>query len=336
MRKATHELQWLEIKNSRTLLTEEENVAYQRLKKGQAGEKEFDQWMELILKQKLSFLDDKLIEYLHQIVQIDKLLLAGATLYVLDMKKYSGHYSCKNNVWYKNDERLVKNILEQLRQAVRLIQNILRRHHIDIEVKGVLVFMDPDSSIEICDPIDEIVLNYGQISSWLKSLPQVSKPVDWQNAICAHEIKAFRTRRHFDRENMDQLQKGICCSVCGGFAVTEKKNIVACTCGHIEAKLEAYLRTVCECGTLFHDQYLTKKLLLTFFGERVNARYLEYILKRYFVIHKRASRATDYYNKGILYEYWFENQKEELSRSQKRIHWKNASQNTNTRKGQPD
>ena len=45
-----------------------------------------------------------------------------------------------------------------------------------------------------------------------------------------------------------------------------------------------------------------------FFGDNVNQHYLSYILDKYFPIEKNAGYMSTRKNKGILFEYWFENE----------------------------
>ncbi|MEL5940141.1 nuclease-related domain-containing protein, partial [Tetragenococcus halophilus] len=88
MRKESHELQWLETVSQRKQLTEEQRRALQRSQKGFLGEQQMDQLAEMFLSGKVLVIDDITLRYQNTVVQIDKLLIIGNTIYVIDVKFY--------------------------------------------------------------------------------------------------------------------------------------------------------------------------------------------------------------------------------------------------------
>ncbi|MDN6641107.1 MAG: NERD domain-containing protein [Tetragenococcus sp.] len=299
MRKKSHDLQWLGIFGQRHLLTEEERETYQKLQRAYYGEAMMDKLVANFLANDPQCIDDITLKYKNSVVQIDKLLIVGQIAYIIDMKYYRGHYVFKNNTWYIGEKILDNNIFEQLRRAMRILQNLFNDNQIRLNVQGVLAFMNPNSTIDVVDNIDETVLTMDEIPKWLLKLPNngtvESMNQNWKSTLRQYEIEPYRTKRTFDIEKIDQLQQGICCPNCHQYQMVESKYIVNCTCGYSEAKEIAYTRTICEYGVLFHNHNLTVPQLRKFFGKNLNERYLTYVLQRNFVLQKKAHNKAGYY-----------------------------------------
>lgn len=308
-RKMSHELQQLHILNQRLPLADEK-FHYRNLYHGYLGEIYLDQLVETF-GEKFECLDDITLTFKKTTVQIDKILIANNTVLLLDMKYYQGHYIFQNNNWYKNEKILLNDIFDQLRKARRVLQNIFDQHHLPLKVEGVLAFMNPRATIEIMDNTAEKVLFYPDIPNWLYELNTLaSKPTvkNWQEVLQRYCVPAFKSPKNIPVENIKNFKKGICCRSCHSFDTTEKKHFIVCACGHREPKETACTRTICEFGVLFHDHDLKRKPLQFFFGNAINPYYLAFILRKHFPVAKRAGHMSTRENKGMLFEYWFEDE----------------------------
>lgn len=326
MRKKPHGLQWLETVGQRKQLSEKERWDLQRLQKGVLGEKQMDKMAETFLSGKITAIDDITLQYQSSIVQIDKILLIGSIVYIIDMKFYQGDYTLQDGSWQRNGKKLPTNILEQLRRAVRIIENILKEQGIQLQVKGVLAFLDPESNIQIKDDIAETILTFNKIPLWLTKLNQQSSDErypHWKSILFQYQINDFRTKYKLTHAEAEQLQKGICCPRCHRFEIRQNKHTVICSCGYEEAKETAYTRTVCEYGVIFYDKDFSLKELKKFFGKDLQEHYLKYILKKHFVaIQSTTKKRFGHENKGILFDYWFEDELDDFKQLEKRKTWK--------------
>lgn len=328
MRRKPHQLQWLETMSQRTKLDTAQLSELQKLQRGFKGEQDMDQLIKSILANDADCLDDITLNYQNSDVQIDKILVVGAPLNLIDMKFYRGHYTFKNNKWYLGEKILTNNNFEQLRRAARIIQNILNDHHINLKVRGILAFMNPNSSLTIKDTIDEIVLNFNDIPAWLVQLRQCisQKPLkDWKAAIKNYEISPYKTKQLFPQKKIKTLKTGICCNHCHQFEINENKHTVSCSCGNVEAKEIAFSRTICEYGIIFHEHNLKRSQLRKFFGQDLNQRYLDYILEKHFQQLGEHHKRSGYINKGILFDYWFVEEKKYFDQLEARRKWKKAN-----------
>lgn len=314
--------QWLETIQYRRKLEQGEKRELIQLEKGFKGEVTMDAKVEKFLEKDFVVIDDLTLEYQGVVVQIDKIIIAGNTIYILDMKNYYGGYCLRGNNWYHEGEILTHNILEQLRRAVRLVSKLLKANHIYLEVKGVLAFIAPEGQVTVEDTIPEIVLSYADINLWLNQLNQekfYSSHRKIEKVFRQYEIEAYPCRY---RTQLAELRPGICCPHCHHFHMTETEFTMDCSCGHIEVKAKAYLRTVCEYGVLFPEKNLYRKDLLKFFGEGANLQYLNKILLKYFTpIQISPKRSLGHINKGTSFEYWFKDQTEHWKNLEKRKTW---------------
>ncbi len=88
IRRKPHQLQWLETMSQRTKLDTSQLSELQKLQRGFTGEQDMDRLIETILGKNVDCLEDLILEYQNSVVQIDKLLVLGSTLYLIDMKFY--------------------------------------------------------------------------------------------------------------------------------------------------------------------------------------------------------------------------------------------------------
>lgn len=322
MRKKSKKQQWLEVMQYRRELTVIERKDLVRLTKGFAGERRMDQLVAEFLGGKVVVLDDLTIEYQGTLVQIDKIIITATTIFVIDMKNYSGKYIFRDNNWYCGNQLLTSNILEQLRRAVRAIVGILRDHRIYLQVTGVLAFVGLEATVSVESPITEIVLQYGDIARWLYQLNQNQS--FWEYPNCEEVIRNYQVESYpcEFKADLAELKPGICCPKCHQMNMVEHWYKLSCSCGHLEAKKIGYLRTVSEYGVIFHDKDIRRKDLRIFFGPQVNDRYLKRLLAEYFHLNKKKSKASGYLNRGISFEYLFEDKKEEFERMKLRVNWK--------------
>lgn len=322
MRQKSKKNQWLETIQHRRKLSKEEKEELIRLEKGFDGESEMDRQVNKFLAEDILILDDITLEYHGSLVQIDKIIIVGNILYLIDMKNYQGNYRLENNNWYYEGKILPYNILEQLRRAVRVVIGILQDHGVLLEVKGVLAFTNRNSCITIKDSISEIVLQHADIDLWLSRLNQQSH----QSCYACKTILRQYTVEPYPcdkRTHLNELQPGICCPNCHGFSMTESEYVMTCSCHFVEVKEKSYARTICEYGVLFPDKDLRWKDLLLFFGSKVNTRYLKKILEIYFTpIRISKKRNLGHINKGVIFDYWFADLIDHFEQMKNRKHWK--------------
>jgi len=226
MRQKSHHLQYLEALYFRNGLTLEEEKEYQKLLQGYQGEVQLDKLCQFFSISKEQMMDDITLSLFKNVTQIDKIIVSRNVLYLIDVKNYQGNYRYEHQRWTLDGNILSNNIFEQLRRAVRIVQQILNQSGIKLLVKGVLVFMNPNSKIEVIDSIDEIVLDVTQIPQWLMSLQLHTNSISWKDLLKKYQIPNYRTTLTSSSELFNKLTKGIRCINCGSFAVKKNTDLV--------------------------------------------------------------------------------------------------------------
>src|SRR5699024_10725364 len=127
--------------DSRREMSSDELERYRRLEKGFFGEKMLLDQLNSIDRSKVLSLFDFLFEIENQEVQIDCLLLTYETIFLLEVKNYSGDYYFKNNkIYHLNTNREINNPITQLECTEFLFKKLLQDMCINF-------------SISICDSI---------------------------------------------------------------------------------------------------------------------------------------------------------------------------------------
>ncbi|GBG94523.1 hypothetical protein LFYK43_09820 [Ligilactobacillus salitolerans] len=326
MRQKNLELQFLETLCRRTQLdTKEENQLY-RLQQGFTGECQVDQLIKRLPKHPF-VLDDLNIQFGQKVTQIDKLVLVGQTLYLLDVKDYQGKYTYQAGSWYHDGKILTGNILSQIDRARDILARILLDNNLSLTIEPVIIFVNPAVQLEIDDPASHTIKRLGEFADWFEQRTTAHRdPAVEQRLVVVlskYQIPAVAPKADFSQQTHRSLHPGICCPHCHNFALVQKRYSLYCPrCRSFEPKEQAYVRTICEYGVLYFKQDLRRKELFAFFGEEYNRRYIEVCLKKFFKSSGFHGRSSYYINEGQEFRYLFANQMTYFKSLQKRISWR--------------
>lgn len=334
MRKKSPELQYLETLTTRVELSHKEEQQLESDRKGFSGELTIDRLTQEIVPEQSLMLDDLNLQADGQRVQLDKLIQIGNKLYLIDMKDYHGQYSFRGRTWYHNGKPLTHSIFGQIERAHDILARIFAEHHLTIAIVKVIVFTDPSAVIEIEDQSGIIVKYLWEYCDWLQKLcravqgTSLRQPrIPWQKVLQKYFVAPYRPETDFAQDSR-QLWQGIICPRCGNFWWQQEHYALQCkTCGYREAKETAYVRTICDYGTLYFRHNLQVSRLVEFFGEGYSKRYLKMMLQKYFIPLKYKSKKFAYHNFGVIFEYSFKDQEQYFDHLKKRATWKYLPQN---------
>lgn len=326
MRMKPKKLNWLEILQQRGTLTSTERQEYQRLKAGDEGERHFDQMILQNAPKIKTCWDDVNLEYCGRVTQMDKVVLHGSTLELLDFKNYQGNYEYENGRLYCNQKILPYNFFDQIDRAQQVYERWAGDYRLPIQVKSTLVFVHPAGRFKWQSPPPLPVVQYPEIPWWLSELnEQYRYPAAYdlcQKALLHHQLASFPNSEICSDQRYARLKKGFHCAACGSFAVKFSRFSLKCRCGHEEAKETAYKRTICEYGVIMQHKSLRRKELLEFLGPMANEGYLKKTLYKHFKVESGKKKGVCYVNKGVPFEEWFAGTESELNKAAQRISWK--------------
>lgn len=331
MRKKSLELQYLETLAQRTKLSFAEQQQLVADQKGFQGESAVDYLTQAILPTQTEMMDDVNLCVDGKRVQIDKLIQVGRKLYLIDMKNYHGRYSFRNRTWYHNGKPLTHSIFSQIERAHDILARIFAEHHLVIEVVKVIVFTNPTAVIEVDDHAGIIVKYLWEYCDWLQKLchEEEAANLSWKKVLQNYCVAPYRPVEDFSVDSR-KIWQGICCPKCGNFWWQQERFALQCKiCGYREAKETAYVRTICDYGTLYFRQNLRLSEVTQFFGNGYNRRYLAYTLKKHFIPLNFKGKQFAYRNPGETFEFSFKNQQRNFKQLEQRVNWKCSPRNNN-------
>ncbi|WP_313800185.1 nuclease-related domain-containing protein [Cytobacillus sp.] len=259
------ELEIMKYLNVRGKLTETEAKNYSVLIKGYEGEIKFDKWVEHLLCDCL-ILNDLLLEYDHNVFQIDTLLITYETIYLINVKNYEGDFYFESGKWFTLYRSEIKDPLLQLKRSDYLLQQLIRSlgfPHYSIE--ALLVFINPHFHL-YQSSMNLPIIFPSQLERFKHKLEKQKAKLNNRHSkiakllISLHKPKSIYT--HIPDYDYDQLQKGIVCSSCHFLNLNLNIDKLICKeCGAVEAVDLAVLRSVEEFKLLFPEMKVTTHII---------------------------------------------------------------------------
>lgn len=333
MRNKTFELQYLETLAKRTELTSAEDAKLFALENGFQGELQLDSALKQAQLPAQLILTDLTLQYHQQVTQLDQLFCLGKTIYLSDAKNYQGHYLFSEHSWSHNGKKLPHNIFGQIDRAQDILGCILQDNRLDLSVQTNIVFTNPAVQLEIVDPLAHSCQRIGAYRDYVADLVQQKLPLPqqpdmrWKKVLQDYQIPPYHLQNDFTHElSHRRLRPGICCPRCQYFDWQESFYCLTCqNCGTVEAKEEAYVRTICDYGVLFFQHDLKLQNLVRFFGKQFKQHYIIRVLKKHFSQGTIPGKKHLYQNNGIIFPYWFAKQSQYFHNIQKRVDWTNRT-----------
>ncbi len=326
MRIRSPELQYLQTLCCRVDLNEEEQYQLSNLEQGYNGEQQLDQVMSCLSVQPSLQMDDITISYKDQVVQIDKLFSIGQTIYLVDAKCYRGTYSFQAGSWYHDQKILTHNIFSQIDRARDILARILEDNQVSMPIKTLIVFINPNSRILLDDSAVNTVKKLGEFADFVEEVivnDRSNYSFNWRPTIRKYTIPSYKPKQDYSSHTKGSMKTGICCYHCHKFNLEQKRSSFYCkSCGQIEAKEQAYVRTICDYGVIFFKQKLKPRNLATFFGPAYSKRYICMMLKKHFRPALGNAKTHGYENKGLQFRYWFADKTEFFRKIRVREQWK--------------
>ena len=304
-----NELEVLEVLSKRRFSQNHEDVRkLKRLRAGAVGEEVVADYLNKYGRSKWLLMQNFWLDYFGTL-ECDGLLVARRDLYVLEVKNYSGLYEYENGLSKLNGRELSVNPVYQTQKATMKVRELVSSRFPNIKVLGVLLFVGIDSQIRIkSEGLDILIVQRHELKSFIESIAE-EELSGWSNGENLNDVVQFiqthQTKNPYPVEPLTPevfagLQKGILCDNCENSKVIVTKKFVKCTCGFIESREKATIRTICEYGVLTFTKDFIVKELVEFFNEHASEPYLRKILRNHFpVIYE--GRNARYRNYAKLY-----------------------------------
>ncbi len=279
-------LQMLESLNYRTVLSASEKRDYYNQLKGYKGEVEFDSYLEKVQFDCL-ILNDLLLKEQGKMVQIDSLVLVGDTIYLYEVKNYSGNYDYKDDALHAQSGFVVTDPLTQIHNSQPFLYNLVRKLGYRMEIRSQVVFINSDFYLyqltrdkpflfanQLTHHFDCI----GKKQSFIKETPK-----RLASQLCDLHIANYRPP-NLPKYNFDTLKKGIFCPKCCSFEHIDTRNNRLCSsCGQKETIAKAIKRSAEEFHLLFPEVSVTKHLIHEWCGGKYNKQRIQRVLSSKYI-----------------------------------------------------
>jgi hypothetical protein len=256
---------------------------YLNLEKGFAGELQFDRLMQEVPDDWM-ILNDLLLESSSTLFQIDTLLIAGATIYIFEVKNYEGDFYIENDHWFTTSKTEIKNPLLQLHRSETLLRGLLKELGFNLPIKPYLVFVNPGFQLYQA-PLNLPAVFPAQQNRFIEKLRGTPAASKARNAKLAEQLISRCLKENpFLRVpgySYEQFRKGIPCGSCSSFLTPLSQSILICSeCGCKEESDSAVLRSVEEYKTLFPEMKITSNGIYEWCSIISSTKVIQRILSR--------------------------------------------------------
>ncbi|WNF24195.1 nuclease-related domain-containing protein [Mesobacillus jeotgali] len=295
-RSESRELVVMRYLNMRKELSAKDKFQLSNLEKGYRGETEFD-----VLTEKLSeeryIIDDLLLQVNNSYFQIDKVIISGGLIHLLDVKYHEGDFYLESDRFYSvTSGKEYKNPIIQLKRSETLFRQLLQNLKLNYLVQASVVFNNPAFTLYQAS-MDLPIIFPTQINRFLKELNDTLSKLDENHKILAqklltlhHDKNPFTTLPEY---NYEQLEKGMHCRACGSFNTSIKKQHLVCgKCGNSERAENAIIQQIEEFKLLFPERKITAQSIYEWCNIDINKRRITRVLKKYY---KAAGNTSDTY-----------------------------------------
>lgn len=288
--------------------TPQEDYYFKRLEAGEKGEQMMLEYLEKYGKKEWGLLRNMWMNK-DGPFEGDFILLTQHMSYLFEVKNYTSNFAYENGITKFNNRKHSGNPIHQTRRNTINLQDICDKLSHRIHVQGVLVLVGVDNYVEIHSEVkDIIILQRNQIKNYIQQIVEKddlykNKPINKKSLLRhfeKYEIERYYGPKAVPKTTIKKLRKGIYCLNCKSFDIKMNRKVIECSCGCVEDRTMAILRTICEYGVLTFNENLKIGELLDFFGGQVSHVSLRKVLRKYFVEIKKG-RFTYYVNRKLPY-----------------------------------
>lgn len=303
-----HSLLVYETLLSRKNISPQEKQYYHRLRKGFIGEKRLEAFINAENHNNTITLYDCLFEQDSREFQVDCLLITARTIFLLEVKNYSGDYSMDNNKLYNFETKQeVYNPITQLERTEHFFKRLLYEMRINIDVRSYIVFINPEFMLYNATPRFPMIF-LPQIKRFLQKINANALGLtDNTRNLADRLINRRKKKSSYERlpkYNLSELKRGLFCQRCFAQLVRENQYILSCPSCKEKNKLEdAILLAIAQFHLLFPQNKITTASIRDWCGDSFSRTYISKCLKS----------ELNHINRGPYSYSEFKNEKDHLS-----------------------
>ncbi|WP_034549739.1 nuclease-related domain-containing protein [Carnobacterium funditum] len=256
----------------RTTLSKKDTHYLNSLQKGFEGELAFDR-MAAKLGAGCTVINDLLLQpKMSNAFQIDSLVLIGQTVYLYEIKNYSGEYCYGPEMLLKKPDFEVSNPLIQMQSSKNKLKIFLRELGYTLKVKAYVVYVHPEFTL-FHAPENEAILLPTQLKSHFAKLNKETELLAesahrFVETLMLYKIESTPFVEDIPKYDFNTLKKGVRCESCGSFdLVNYRQNYQCYDCSYKNTFHSAILNTIKEYQQLFPDSKLSTRIIYRWCNE---------------------------------------------------------------------
>lgn len=258
-----------------------QNRKYLRiLQEGHLGETTLDKLTDSLGNQFLVLNDLYLKPKFSKAFQIDALIVAQQTIYLYEIKNYSGEYFYGEEMFFREPDLEINNPLLQLQTNKNGLKILQRELNCSFEIKSYVAFVNPEFTL-FHSPDDKRLLlpsqltkHFAQVKIQNQMLSSDEKQLASQ--LMAHTIKATPFYDDIPNYTFSTLKKGLCCEKCHSFDLIKKTRVYTCLkCGRKGTINSALMSGIAEYQLLFPDDKFTTRIIYHWCGGDVTLKRIQ-------------------------------------------------------------
>lgn len=271
---------------------------YEQLRKGFSGEHKLTTYLKASDLNHVIPLYDCLFEVNNRELQIDCLLLTSDTIFLLEVKNYTGDYYLKNNeLHYVQTNTQLYHPLTQLKRTEFLFKQMLHELKINWQVRSYVVFVNHHFMLYNASIQDPIIYP-SQIERFLQktnaNAPALSERVERLANTLLKKRKQHSDYARLPTYRMEQLKRGVFCKYC----VTKLKrkhqySLICSACKHLYTVDEVVLFAIAQYDLLFPKKKITTGAIVDWCGHQFSRQTIRRVLHKHLKIHVNG-RYTSY------------------------------------------
>lgn len=300
---APHSLLFYESLIPRTTLSPQEKQRYEQIHKGFIGEKKLEKYILSDDYRKIIPLYNNLFEVNETEIQVDCILVTADTLFLLEVKNYTGDYYIENGqISILQTGAEIFNPVSQLNRTELLFKRLLNEWQMNMKVQSYVVFINYNFMLYGVSSRHPMIFP-SQIKRFLQKT-NVNAPLLRKDIyqLARTLIARRKTRSFYERlpnYDMSQLKQGVYCGICFTKLNREgRSNFVCLRCDNNYEIEEAIIHAIAQFHLLFPHKKITTKQLTEWCGHVLSRDYIRRILnKNLKVIEKGSHTYYRYKNK---------------------------------------
>lgn len=285
--------------SSRKPLSPVDKRRYTQLQKGFAGEQRLQSILQTEHYENIYPLYNCLFEVLDQEFEIDCLLLTSDTIFLLEVKNYTGNYYIENNqIHHLPSKRQIYNPVTQIDRTEFLFKRLLSDMQINLQVRSFVLFVNYNFVLYEAS-LQLPIIFPSQIKSFLdKTNRNASVLTNNVKQLGKILIRRRKSKSLYERSptfNMEELKKAVYCQTCLAELVRHNQGSFTCSnCGQTENARSILLRSVAQYHLLFPESKITTNNIFEWCGRQLSKSYIRNVLTDQF-IKKSVGRHTHYH-----------------------------------------